>query len=191
MEKGGNFLEDEKIIALLWERSQQAIEALAEQYGSLCRGIAFRVLGDIEDARECENDTWLKVWHSIPPNKPQNLAAFVSKIVRNLALDRFRYENRKKRSCEMDAMYSELIECIPSKEDITELADHTVADIITAFLEQQDKQTRVLFVQRYFYMESINDLGKQYGMKPSTVSTKLNRVRRKLKQHLERQGVYL
>lgn len=184
-------MEDEKIVELFWERSQQALKELSEKYGKLCFSIAFRILGSEEDAQECENDMYLKLWNAIPPNRPQSLSAFACKTVRNLALDRFKYDNRKKRSCEIDVLYSELIDCIPSGDDVTEMADDTVAKAISTFLEQLDVQTRVLFVRRYFYMERVNSLGTRYGMTPSHVSTKLNRVRKKLKQYLEQEGIVL
>jgi acetylornithine/succinyldiaminopimelate/putrescine aminotransferase len=99
-------LEDEKLIDLFFARSEQAIKELSEKYGKLCHSIAFNILGDSMDADECENDTYLQVWNSIPPNKPKYLISYVCKIARNISLNKFKYNGRKKRSAEMDELLS-------------------------------------------------------------------------------------
>ena len=184
-------MEDSHIIQLFFDRVENAIEALSEKYGKLCYRIAYNVLADPSDAEECENDTYLRVWNTVPPTWPDNLRAYVSRIVRNLALDRVRYQNRQKRSVAADWMLSELSECIPSAVSVEVDADDTVAQAVASYLYTLDDLTRVLFVRRYFYMDSIETLACQFGMNASSVSTKLTRTRARLKTFLEKEGIVL
>ena len=110
-------MDDNEIIALFFSRSEQAIDALSGKYGKLCQIIAGNILGNQLDAEECVNDTYLKAWKSIPPARPTVLSAFLTKITRNLALDRYRASKRQKRNGEFTVMLSELGDCIPAPED--------------------------------------------------------------------------
>lgn len=184
-------MNDKDIVQLFFERSQQAITELSQKYGKLCFRIALNILKCNEDAEECENDTYLKAWNSIPPDTPMCLKAYVSRIVRNLALSKYRYNHRQMRDSHLQVYLSELQDCIPASQDVEASADDTVNRAIRAFLSTQDMTARVLFIQRYFYMESISVLSKRFGLKESNISTKLNRTRIKLKQYLEREGVML
>lgn len=183
-------MEDIHIVQLFWERSESAITALAEKYGRLLYQIAVGILRDPSDAEECENDTYLKTWNTVPPKRPDNLKAYTSRIIRNLSLDRLRYHSRQKRSGEMDLVLSELNQCIPDPVTNVEAAsDDTLRQALDRFLDTLDPQTRVLFLRRYFCMESTQELADRYGLTASNVSTKLNRVRRRLRQQLEREGL--
>lgn len=184
-------MNDKDIIQLFFARSQQALTELSQKYGKLCFHIALNILKCNEDAEECENDTYLKTWNSVPPDNPTYLNAYVSRIVRNLALSKYRYNHRKMRDNHLQVYLSELQDCIPASQDVETSADDTVNYAIYDFLLKQDFITRVLFIQRYFYMESISNLSRKYGLKESSISTKLNRTRAKLKQYLEGEGVVL
>jgi RNA polymerase sigma-70 factor (ECF subfamily) len=184
-------MEDSHIIQLFFDRVENAIEALSEKYGKLCYRIAYNVLADPSDAEECENDTYLRVWDTVPPIWPDNLRAYVSRIVRNLALDRVRYQNRQKRSVVTDWTLSELSECIPSSVSVEADADDTVVQALMSYLNTLDDLTRVLFIRRYFYMDSVEMLARQFGMNASSVSTRLTRTRARLKAYLEREGIVL
>lgn len=184
-------MNDKEIVQLFFERSQQAIAKLSQKYGRLCFHIAFTILKCEEDAEECENDTYFKTWNSIPPNEPMCLRAYVSRIVRNLALSKYLYNHRQMRDSHLQVYLSELQDCIPASQDVEASADDTVSSAIQAFLSTQDLTTRAMFIQRYFYMESISVLSKNFGLKESNISTKLNRTRSKLKQYLEKEGVVL
>ncbi len=186
-----SIMNDKKIVQLFFERSQQAITELSLKYGKICFHIALNILKCNEDAEECENDTYLKTWNSIPPDDPMYLRAYVSRIVRNLALSKYRYNHRQMRDSHLQVYLSELQDCIPASQDVEASADDTVNRAIGAFLSTQDLTARALFIQRYFYMEKISVLSKKFGLKESTVSTKLNRTRLKLKQYLEREGIVL
>ena len=184
-------MNDKDIVQLFFERSQQAVIKLSQKYGKLCFHIALNILKCNEDAEECENDTYLKTWNSVPPDEPICLRAYVSRIVRNLALSQYRYNHRQMRDSHLQVYLSELQDCIPASQDVEASADDTVNSVIQAFLSTLDLTTKALFIQRYFYMESISVLSKKFGIKESNVSTKLNRTRLKLKQYLEREGVTL
>ena len=184
-------MEDSCIIELFFARMEQAIAELANKYGGLCRSIAYNILQSWQDAEECENDTYLRVWDTVPPVRPNSLRAYVSRIMRNLSLDRVRYYTRQKRSAAYDALLSELDECIPDRQDVAQAADDTVAQAVEAYLRTLDARTRVLFVRRYFHMESVESLAQRYGLKASSVSTRLTRTRARLREWLEREGVVL
>ena len=184
-------MEDSRIIQMFFDRMESAIAALSAKYGKLCYRIAYNVLTNHADAQECENDTYLRVWDTVPPIWPDNLRAYVSRIVRNLALDRVRYQNRQKRSVATDWTLSELSECIPSSVSVEADADDTVVQALTSYLNTLDDLTRVLFIRRYFYMDSVEMLARQFGMNASSVSTRLTRTRARLKAYLEREGIVL
>jgi len=184
-------MNDINIVQLFFERSEQAITELSQKYGKLCFHIALNILKCNEDAEECENDTYLKTWNRVPPDEPICLRAYVSRIVRNLALSQYRYNHRQMRDSHLQVYLSELQDCIPASQDVEASADDTVNNAIWTFLSMQDLTARNLFIQRYFYMESISTLSKKFGLKESNISTKLNRIRLKLKQYLEREGVVL
>ena len=178
-------MEDSRIIELFFARLEQAVVELALKYGGLCRGIAYNILQSRQDAEECENDTYLRVWDTVPPVRPD------SRIVRNLSLDRVRYYARQKRFGAYDVALSELDSCIPDRRDVAQAADDTAIQAIAAYLRTLDAQTRVLFVRRYFYMESVESLARRFGLKASSVSTRLTRTRARLRTWLEREGVVL
>lgn len=183
-------MEDCQIVELFFDRSEVSIKELSNKYGKLCLRVATNILNNVEDSEECINDAYLKVWNTIPPQSPDNLAAYVVKITRSTSIDRLKYNMRKKRNKNMDVLLSELDECIPSNEDITEDYDkQEVLNSINCFLRLLDDEMQVLFVRRYVQMESIESLSKTFHLSESNVSTKLYRVRNKLKIYLEKEGV--
>ena len=184
-------MEDTHIIQLFFDRAERAIEALSTKYGKLCYRIAYNILCSHRDAEECENDTYLRVWNTVPPTWPDNLRAYVSRIARNLSLDRARYQARQKRCAPMDQLLSELSECIPAPVNVEADADDTVVQVVTAYLQSLDELTRVLFVRRYFYMDSVEMLARRFRMNASSVSTKLTRTRARLKTYLEQEGIVI
>ena len=131
----------------------------------------------------------LKVWDTVPPTYPENLAAYTSRITRNLALSKYRYNQREKRNHHLQVYLSELEDCIPDAENVEIAADDTVLKLIESFLRQQSQINRIVFVQRYFYMENISEIAKKYGLTESNVSTKLYRTRRELRKFLEQEGI--
>lgn len=180
-------MDDELIIDLFWKRSETAISETERKYGSYCRSIAYGILSDRQDTEECVNDTWLRAWDAIPPQRPSKLSAFLGRITRNLSLDRYDYNHAAKRSHPMDQLLSELDECIADQRD--DYAQKELTDILNQFLRSLDREKRNLFLRRYWYCESIETLAKRYGLSESAVKSSLFRVRNKLKAYLEKEGV--
>ena len=177
---------DHQIIDLYFQRSETAISATENIYGAYCRSIAARILQNKEDAREVVNDTYWKVWNSIPPNDPQNLPAYICKIARRIGIDRFRYLSRKKRDNGYTLSLSELEECLPDAGSLIHAEDDSTAIrlALSAFVRQLDPETRVLFVRRYVYLESVASLASRFHLKENHIAVKLYRARKKLKKVL-------
>lgn len=179
---------DAAIMDLYWKRDERAIHETAERYGALCLRVAMNILRDRSDSEECVNDTYLKTWNAIPPARPARLSAFLTRITRNLALDRFRARHREKRNGEFTVMLSELEDCIPAPEegDATELLNH-----IKDFLRRQDELDRNIFVGRYFHAYEVKRMAEGYGMTQNAVSLRLRKMREKLRTYLNERGYHL
>lgn len=184
-------MEDCRIIELFWARSQQAIEESEQKYGSYCRTIARGILAQEEDAEECVNDTWLRAWNSIPPQRPNILSAFFGKLTRNLSLDRWRRNRAAKRGgSQVEVALHELEDCLPGHRQPDEsLEASETAALISDFLRRQPDLDRRLFVRRYFHLESIAALADHFGLTESQVKSRLHRTRQKLKTALKQEGV--
>jgi len=186
-------MQDEEIIALYWQRDERAITETSVQYGAYCYKIADHILNNDADVEECINDTWLKTWNAIPDQRPSRFSAFLAKITRNLALDRWNYETAKKRGgCAAVIALDELEECIagasnPEKEyEATQL----VSDI-NRFLKLLPEREQSIFMLRYFYVESVACIAKKHGISENNVSAILSRTRKKLKKYLLKEGYLL
>lgn len=185
-------LSDEQIIELYQRRDERAISATDDSYGPYCHSIANRILCSDEDAAECVNDTWLRTWNSIPPQRPRCLRAFLAKITRNLAFDRFKRRHAHKRGAgEIQLALDELEECVASPSDVeSEVLLTELKRCIHRFLGQLPEQKRDIFLRRYFYVEPAGDIAKRYGLKKSNVLVILSRTRKELKDHLEKEGFF-
>ena len=186
-------MEDDDIIDLFWERSETAIEETSKKYGNYCRSIIRNILKNNQDVEECLNDTYLKLWAAIPPGRPNILLAYVGKIARNQALDRYKENTRKKRGGgEIPLLLSELEECIPASDNIeNEYMEGVTVDLINEFLYASEKLERMIFVRRYWYADSIKEIAKRYKMSTSKIKSILFRSRKKLKEYLEGEGIFL
>ena len=181
-------MDDNRIIELFWSRSEEAISETQKKYGAYCRYIAKNVLGSDEDAEECVNDTYLKVWNSVPPARPQNFSAFIGTVARNLALNKLDFKNAKKRSTQTNLALSELEEVIPdSKKDPSD--ELALRDALNGFLSSLPRLTRMMFVRRYWYLSPIREIARDYGVSESRVKVTLMRTRNRLKEHLEKEGI--
>lgn len=183
-------MEDSLIVQLYWDRAQEAIPATLEKYGNYCGAIAWNILGSREDAEECVNDTWLRAWNSMPPHKPSLLSAFLGKITRNLAFDRFSFLRAEKRGGgELPAVLEELGECVSGTGDVERAVDEwELARAIDDFLAALPPAKRDVFIRRYWYTEPISAIGRRYGMQDGAVSMTLSRLRQKLRIHLMERG---
>ncbi len=184
-------MDDEQIIRLFFERSEKAIDETAEKYGALCSKIAVNILGDSGESEEAVNDTWLRVWDTIPPQKPKSLGAYLSVIARNLALDRYRKKKAAKRiDGTLVTTLDEVAQILPNSLDIEQLTEQRqIVERINAFLGRLPTGQRVIFVRRYFYLDSIKDISQRYGLTESSVTVTLTRIRKKLAAFLEKEGM--
>lgn len=186
-------MEDSRIVELYWQRSEDAISETSKKYDKYCNHIAYNILYNSEDAEECVNDTYMRAWNAMPPHRPGRLSTFLGKITRNLALNKYKSGNRQKRGGgQTDLVLTELEECICTNgrvEDIVE--EMALTDAINRFLSELPKMNRVVFVRRYWYMDSIKAISKQYGMNQNHVTTMLFRMRKDLKLYLESEEIWL
>ena len=183
-------MEDEKIVALYFERDESAIRETAMKYGSYCYRVAYNILHSHEDSEECLNDTWNGAWNAIPPEKPTRLKCFLARITRNIAIDRYRHENAEMREGGLNGILDEYAECIPSGDAPIE---DTVAlkQAINTFLAHLDARTRVIFMRRYFYAMSVKEIAEGLRLSESYVSVLLHRTRSKFKDHLTKEGIFV
>lgn len=184
---------DDDIVALIYERREDGLDAAAQCYGALCRRIAASITGSAEDAEECFNDALLAVWRSIPPQRPRSLSAYICRITRNLALNRRRDGDRQKRGGgERVLLLSELEECCGGVADRAEDASEgEISAVIDRWLERQPKNVRLLFVGRYFEGAEIKTLAKKLGMGEAAARSALHRARLGLRRELESAGIGL
>lgn len=185
-------MEDRQIIALFQNRSEDAIGQLAAKYGPLCKKLAYNILGDAHDAEECVSDAYLVLWNKIPPEEPEPLSAYLCAVVRNIAVNRYYYNTSAQRNSSYTVALQEIEGCLPSPASVESdlLAKETI-QIINKFLRKQDQQTRVLFVRRYWFGDSIEELSTLFGISRHQVSVRLHRIRVKLKKHLVKEGIDL
>lgn len=186
-------MKDTEIIDLYWARNEQAIVESQLSYGKYCYSIAIHILKDAEDSDECVNDTWLRAWNSMPPNRPDYLNIFLGTITRNLSFDKWKRKNAAKRgNGETSVAIDELIECIPAQnttEDAVEAAE--LQRKINEFLHSLPEKECNVFLRRYWYSDEYNEIAKRYGMNLNSVKTSLFRTRGKLRAYLEKEGVVL
>ena len=184
-------LTDKEIISLFNARNERALSAVSEKYGGICSGIAKNILKNEQDAEECVNDTYLKVWESIPPERPESLCAYIAKLTRNSAIDRYRMERSEKRGGgELSLILDELAECISDKNDSVELTAerNDLLSAINEFLETLPSERRIAFVSRYSLCESVKSIAQRLGISQNKVSVNLNRTRKGLVDYLKRKG---
>ena len=187
-------MDDKEVIDQFWARSESAINAVSDKYSKYCRSIAFNILGNAEDTEEVISDTFYRVWNAIPPNRPNSLRAFIGKITRNLSFDRLEKAKAEKRGGgQFDALLSELEECIAdSRNPFDELIEsETITVAMNAFLSEQSADNRRIFVRRYWRAASIEEIAADFDMSVGKVKTILFRMRKKLRNHLESEGIYL
>lgn len=181
-------MNDEQIIALYWQRDETAIEESRTKYGSYCSTIAHNILHRTEDAEECVNDTWLHAWNAMPPQKPNRLAVFLGRITRNLAIDRYRmYRTQKCGGGQTALCLEELSECISESSPIEDSL--ALRELLHLFFSGLSKQKRDIFLLRYWYMLPVSEIAVRYGMTEGAVKMTLQRIRNKLRDYLEQEGV--
>ncbi len=186
-------MDDRQIVALYWQRNQQAIEETDRRYGRYCYAIAYRILQNREDTEESVNDTYLAAWQSIPPHRPGILSAFLGRITRNLSLKKYREKTAAKRGAgEVALSLTELSECVPAAKTVEQEVElRELADSIDRFLRTLPPSESDVFVCRYWYFDSVKEIAGRFGFTESKVKMQLLRTRRKLLVWLEQEEVSL
>ena len=186
-------MEDSLIVDLYLQRSEDAITRTAARYGTRLRNISINIVGDDQTAEECENDTYLQAWNTIPPNEPRNyLFAFLARIIRHISIDCCRYRERLCRAGFVQELSNELQCCIPGSEDVESRMDAiALGECISAFLRRQPEQMRNVFIRRYWYLDSIEEICRRYSISQSKAKSMLFRCRNNLRKHLVKEGFTL
>ena len=186
-------MEDSAIIDLYWQRDQSAIAETSSKYGAFLWGITWNILRSRSDAEECVNDTYLKTWNAIPPARPAALRAWLGRIARNLSLDRWAQARTQKRGGDgMELLLGELDECVPAPHGTEQaLEDRETAALISAFLRGLPAESRIIFLRRYWYGESLEDIARALHCGQGKVKSSLFRTRGRLRAYLEQEGVSL
>ena len=179
-------MDDREIISLFWERDERAVAETQKRYGKLCHSIADRILNNRQDAEECVNDAYLALWNSIPPERPQHFSAYLGRIVRNLSLKKYRERTAKKRGSAVMLTLDELAECIPDPNTLdVELRSEALSRLLDAFLRSLPEVECSVFLRRYWYFDSIEDICERFGFGKSKVKMMLHRTREKLRKKLK------
>lgn len=176
-------MDDTTIVSLYWERKPKALEESAAKYGRYCYTIARRITPDPQDADESVNDTWLGAWQSMPPHRPSVLSLFLGKLTRRISLNRWREQHREKRGGgEVPLALDELAECLSAPQSVeAEVESRELSRVIRQFLSSLPQAERDVFVSRYWFLASIEEISQKFGYNESKVKSMLFRTRKKLK----------
>lgn len=182
-------MEDEKIIDLFWARNEDAITETDAAYGRKLRSLANKILTNLEDAEESVSDTYLKTWEIIPPQRPICFYAFIASICRHLSFHKVDWKQAAKRNAEVVALTDEMALCIPDTRRDREMEAKELGKVLNVFLESLPKETRLIFLRRYWHVDTITEISQRYGITESKVKMQLSRTRTKLRTYLEREGI--
>ena len=185
------FMSDQDIIDLYWERNERAIQETDRKYGKYLFTIAYNIVHNRLDSEECLNDTYLGTWNRIPPDKPTVFQAFLSRIMRNIAIDRFRSNHAQKNiPSELQVSLDELDECVPAESD-EEQAMVEITRALNGFIETMAPRHEFIFICRYYYADSVANISRMLGVSDKTVYRELGEIRNALREHLVKEGLYL
>lgn len=184
-------MEDDSIVNLYWVRSENAISETSKKYGNYCYSIAYNILGNVEDADESVNDTYLDAWNNIPPHRPSILSTFLGKITRRISIDKWRGRTAEKRGGgEIVLVLDELSDCIPSNQSVEhEVEVAELSQLIDNFVMSLPPMERRVFICRYWYLDPIADIAQRFGFSQSKVKMMLHRQRKNLLNRLEREAL--
>ncbi len=183
---------DERIIELFFQRSEEAIKELDAKYGNICRKLSHNILGSQQDAEECVSDGYLGMWNAIPPARPDPLLTYLCKIIRNISLKLYYRKSAAKRNSIYDVAMEEMEACLQSPDTVEEQVEaRELARMIEAFLETLSQENRVIFMRRYWFSDTYQDIARRTGLTRKNVSVRLTRIRGQLRQYLIKGGVSL
>ena len=181
-------MDDQRIVALLWQRSERALALLAEKFGRLLHRLAMNILGDPSDAEEAVSDTYLALWNTIPPENPDPLTAYVCRVGKNASLKKLRDATAAKRDSRYDISLDELSGCLSGISLEEQWQARELGRAIDRFLELQTQQNRIIFLRRYWFGDSVTDIASDMGMTENAVSVRLSRTRDHLRAYLQKAG---
>ena len=185
-------VDDEKIIDLFFQRSEQAIRELDTKYGKACHTLSYNIVNDKQDAEECVNDAYLGAWNTIPPTKPNSLQAYICKIVRNISLKLYYKKGAAKRSSAYEVAMQELEPYLAASDTVeTEIETKELAKIIESFLDTLTVENRIIFMRRYAYLDAYSDIAARVGLSEKNMSVRLTRMRQKMKEYLIEREVFI
>ena len=183
-------MDDEKIIEMLFSRAEESISVIDEKYGAACKKIAKDILGNEQDAEECVSDAYLGVWNTVPPERPKPFSTFLYRILRNLSLKKLTANKAKKRSAVFEELITELEDYLPSTETVEKRMEQMeLAKAIDEFLETLTPDNRKVFLRRYWFSESYEQIANDLCMSVGNVSMRLVRTREKMRKFLEERGI--
>ena len=180
---------DVQIIELYWARNEAAIQETDLRYGKKLHHLADKIVQNFEDAQECVSDTYLKTWDTIPPKRPEYFFAYIAKICRNFALGVLDWKSAAKRKGEVVSLTAEMEACIPDPQHERKLEGQELGEILNRFLESLSVENRVIFLRRYWYLDTTREIAERYGFTESKVKTTLHRTRTKLHAFLAKEGI--
>ena len=183
-------MEDAKIIELFFQRNEQAVKETDAAYGRKLYVLSNNILNNREDAEECVSDTYMETWKSIPPKRPKYFYAFLASICRNMSFNRLDWRMAAKRNAEVVSLTQELEMCIPDSRQEVEMDRRELRRVLESFLETLSKESRLIFLRRYLYVDTVAEIAARYGISESKVKTQLHRTRAKLHTYLVKEGIY-
>lgn len=183
-------MEDEKIVDLFFARSDLAISELDTKYGKICHQLSYKILNNLHDAEECVNDAYLGTWNAIPPQRPHSLLAFVCVLVRRYSIMRYRANIAVKRNSSYDVAFDEIKECFAAPVNVegtveVKLLTRTIED----FLDTLTQENRVIFLRRYWFSDSYEQIAERTGLTVKNISVRLTRTRKQLREYLREKEV--
>ena len=185
-------IDDEKIIKLFFERSDQGIQELDNKYGKICHNLSYNILNSRQDAEECVNDAYLGAWNAIPPTRPNPLLSYIVKIVRNISLKIYWRKEAAKRSGYYTIALQEIESCISDQKTVEdEIETRELVCIIEEFLDTLSLENRIIFMRRYWFADSYKDIAEFVGLSEKNISVRLTRIREKMKQYLIERAVFV
>lgn len=180
---------DAQIIGLFWARNEDAIHETDAAYGRKLHALSDKILHSAQDAEESVSDTYMRAWETIPPQKPNYFFAYLAKICRNFSLSRLEWKSAAKRNADVVSLTQEMEHCIPDRSHERKLEGEEIGRVLNRFLDSISLESRLIFMRRYWYTDSIQEIAARYGITQSKVKTQLHRTRNKLQLFLESEGI--
>lgn len=183
---------DEEIIELFFARSEDSIKELEVKFGKICLQTSYNILGNHSDAEECVNDSYLGIWNAIPPARPEPLLTYLLKIVRNISLNRYHKNQAQKRNSTYDIVITEVEDFLGSKDTIESAMEaKELTEVIESFLDELSQENRVIFVRRYWFFDTYEQIARRVGMTQKNVSVRLTRMRKQMREYLTEREIVL